>query len=102
MKKLYDEKLINSDFAVMDSAKWVDPVVNNKAGVIVDVVDVGARIDDKIHAALAKEGKDEPEKHYIDVTGGVTGTDGQPVLYRPPGIPAFWRSRNRRLKPKRN
>ncbi|MDU5950759.1 MAG: extracellular solute-binding protein, partial [Paenibacillus macerans] len=77
MKKLYDEKLINSDFAVMDSAKWVDPVVNNKAGVIVDVVDVGARIDDKIHAALAKEGKDEPEKHYIDVTGGVTGTDGQ-------------------------
>lgn len=77
MKKLYDEKLINSDFAVMDIAKWVDPVVNNKAGVIVDVVDVGARIDDKIHAALAKEGKDEPEKHYIDVTGGVTGTDGQ-------------------------
>ncbi|GJM71650.1 hypothetical protein HMSSN036_38660 [Paenibacillus macerans] len=40
-------------------------------------MDVGARIDDKIHAALAKEGKDEPEKHYIDVTGGVTGTDGQ-------------------------
>lgn len=77
MKKLYGEKLINSDFAVMDSAKWVDPVVNNKAGVIVDVVDVGARIDDKIHAALAKEGKDEPDQHYIDVTGGVTGMDGQ-------------------------
>ncbi|WP_055105722.1 extracellular solute-binding protein [Paenibacillus ihumii] len=77
MKKLYDEKLINSDFAVMDSAKWVDPIVNNKAGVIVDVVDVGARIDDKIHAALAKEGKDEPDRHYIDVIGGVKGADGQ-------------------------
>lgn len=77
MKKLYDEKLINSDFAVMDSAKWVDPIVNNKAGVIVDVVDVGARIDDKIHAALAKEGKDEPDRHYIDVLGGVTGADGK-------------------------
>ncbi|AWV32497.1 extracellular solute-binding protein [Paenibacillus sp. FSL H7-0716] len=77
MKKLYDEKLINSDFAVMDSAKWTDPIVNNKAGVIVDVVDTGARVDDKIHAALEKEGKDEPDKHYVDVSGGVTGTDGK-------------------------
>ncbi|WP_342438978.1 extracellular solute-binding protein [Paenibacillus sp. FSL L8-0436] len=77
MKKLYDEKLINSDFAVMDSAKWTDPIVNNKAGVIVDVVDTGARVDDKIHAALEKEGKDEADKHYVDVSGGVTGTDGK-------------------------
>ncbi|MBW4085590.1 extracellular solute-binding protein [Paenibacillus sp. S150] len=77
MKKLYDEKLINSDFAVMDSGKWTDPIVNNKAGVIVDVIDTGARIDDKIHAALVKEGKDEPDKHFVDVTGGVTGPDGQ-------------------------
>lgn len=77
MKKLYEEKLINSDFAVMDSAKWNDPVVNNKAGVIVDVVDNGARLDDKIHAALEKEGKDEKDKHYIDVMGGVTGADGK-------------------------
>ncbi|WP_405169116.1 extracellular solute-binding protein [Paenibacillus sp. FSL H3-0286] len=77
MKKLYNEKLINSDFAVMDSAKWTDPIVNNKAGVIVDVVDTGARVDDKIHAALEKEGKDEPDKHYVDVSGGVTGTDGK-------------------------
>lgn len=77
MKKLYDEKLINSDFAVMDSSKWNDPVVNNQAGVIVDVVDTAARIDDKIHAALQKEGKDEPDRHYMDVMGGVTGADGQ-------------------------
>lgn len=77
MKQLYDEKLINSDFAVMDSAKWVDPIVNNKAGVIVDVVDTGARIDDKIHAALAQEGKDNPDVHYIDVSSGVKGKDGE-------------------------
>lgn len=76
MKKLYDEQLINSDFAVMDSSKWNDPVVNNKAGVIVDVVDNAARLDDKIHAALQKEGTDEPDRHYMDVTGGVTGADG--------------------------
>lgn len=68
--------MINADFAVMDSSKWNDPVVNNKAGVIVDVVDNAARLDDKIHAALLKEGKDEPERHYMDVIGGVNGADG--------------------------
>jgi putative aldouronate transport system substrate-binding protein len=77
MQKLYQEGLINSDFAVMDSAKWTDPVVNNKAGVIIDVVDTGARIDDRIHAALQQAGTDEPDRHYIDVSGGVKGTDGQ-------------------------
>jgi len=76
MKKLYDEKLINQDFAVFDSAKWNDPVVNNQAGVIVDVADNAARLDDKIHAALAAGGKDNPDVHYIDVIGGVTGSDG--------------------------
>lgn len=77
MKKLYDEKLINSDFAVFDSAKWVDPLVNNQAGVIVDVIDGGVRADDKIHAALVKEGKDNPDIHYIDVSSGVLGKDGK-------------------------
>lgn len=77
MKKLYDEKLINQDFAIMDSAKWNDPLVNNQAGVIVDVVDGAARADDKIHAALAATGKDQPDVHYMDVFGGVKGTDGQ-------------------------
>ncbi|MFX3635728.1 MAG: extracellular solute-binding protein [Candidatus Pristimantibacillus sp.] len=76
MKKLYDEKLINQDFAIMDSAKWVDPVVNNQAGVIVDVVDGAARVDDKIHAALVTAGKDQPDVHFMDAIGGVKGTDG--------------------------
>lgn len=80
MKKLYDEKLINSDFAVMDSAKWVDPIVNNQAGVIVDVTDNAARIDDKIHAALAKEGKDNPDVHYMDNFAGVAGNHGLRTL----------------------
>jgi putative aldouronate transport system substrate-binding protein len=77
MKKLYDEKLINSDFAVMDSAKWVDPLVNNQAGVIVDVIDGASRVEDKIHAALVKDGKDDPSKQYMDVLSGVTGVDGK-------------------------
>ncbi|MDD9269127.1 extracellular solute-binding protein [Paenibacillus sp. GCM10023248] len=80
MKKLYDEKLINQDFAVFDSAKWNDPIVNNQAGVIVDVTDTAARIDDKIHAALAKEGKDKPDVHYVDNMIGVTGKNGLKAL----------------------
>jgi putative aldouronate transport system substrate-binding protein len=76
MKKLYDEKLINQDFAIMDSAKWTDPLVNNQAGVIIDVVDGAARVDDKIHAALAAEGKDQPDVHYMDVFSGVKDAAG--------------------------
>ncbi|MBP1966637.1 extracellular solute-binding protein [Paenibacillus aceris] len=80
MKKLYDEKLINQDFAVFDSAKWNDPVVNNQAGVIIDVTDNAARLDDKIHQTLAKEGKDKPDIHYIDNMIGVTGKVGLKAL----------------------
>ncbi|OPH58385.1 hypothetical protein BC351_23820 [Paenibacillus ferrarius] len=80
MKKLYDEKLINQDFAVFDSAKWNDPVVNNQAGVIIDVTDNAARLDDKIHQVLAKEGKDKPDVHYIDNMIGVTGKNGLKAL----------------------
>jgi len=80
MKKLYEEKLINQDFAVFDSAKWNDPVVNNQAGVIVDVTDNAARLDDKIHAALALEGKDNPDVHYVDNMIGVTGDHGLRAL----------------------
>lgn len=80
MKKLYDEKLINQDFAVFDSAKWNDPVVNNQAGVIIDVTDNAARLDDKIHQTLAKEGKDKPDIHYMDNMIGVTGKVGLKAL----------------------
>lgn len=76
MKKLYDEKLVNQDFAVMDSAKWTDPLVNGQAGVIIDVVDGAARVDDKIKAANAAAGKDSRE-HYMDVFGAVAGPDEQ-------------------------
>lgn len=77
MKKLYDEKLINQDFAIMDSGKWTDPIVNHQAGVIIDVVDGAARADDKIHAALAAEGKQAERAHYMDAFAGVKGKDGQ-------------------------
>lgn len=80
MRKLYEEKLINQDFAVFDPAKWNDPVVNNQAGVIVDVLDNAARLEDKIHKTLADAGKDDPNKTFIDVLGSVAGPKGNFTL----------------------
>ncbi|AFH63321.2 extracellular solute-binding protein [Paenibacillus caseinilyticus] len=80
MRKLHEEKLINQDFAVYDSSKWIDPVVNNQAGVIVDVTDTAGRIDQKIHANLQKENKDDPDKHYVDNMIGVEGKHGLRAL----------------------
>jgi ABC-type sugar transport system, periplasmic component len=80
MRKLYEEKLINQDFAVYDSAKWIDPVVNNQAGVIVDVTDTAGRIDKKIHDVLKKENKDNPDKQYADNLIGVEGKQGLRAL----------------------
>ncbi|MCY9668105.1 extracellular solute-binding protein [Paenibacillus alginolyticus] len=75
-KKLYDEKLINADFAVMDTAKYNDPIINNQAGAMVDVTDNAARLDDKIHQALQKAGKDAPNKQFMDIIGAVSGPKG--------------------------
>ncbi|MGM0861913.1 extracellular solute-binding protein [Bacillus atrophaeus] len=70
-KKLYDEGLINKDFAVMDSAKWNDPVVKGKAGVIVDT---GSRAS-QIQSAM--EESDESAKEIIDIIGTVEGPKGK-------------------------
>ncbi|PAD67473.1 hypothetical protein CHH83_18620 [Bacillus sp. 7586-K] len=69
-KKLYDEKLINEDFAVMDPQKWVDPLLNGEAGVIVDVVDHAHRAEEDMLAA------DPNMKDAIDVIGAVEGPTG--------------------------
>lgn len=44
-RQMYDEGLVNEDFAVMDSAVWNDPFVNGKAGVFVDVADNARRLN---------------------------------------------------------
>src|SRR5690625_2159609 len=38
-KKLYDEGLVNEDFAVMDPSKWHDEFINGNAGMVVDVAE---------------------------------------------------------------
>jgi putative aldouronate transport system substrate-binding protein len=69
-KKLYDEGLVNEDFAVMDTQKWVDPLINGQAGVIVDVVDHAHRAEEK--ALAINPDLNEP----FDVIGAVEGPNG--------------------------
>ncbi|MBP3953356.1 extracellular solute-binding protein [Bacillus suaedae] len=69
-KKLYDEELINEDFAVMDPQKWGDPLINGEAGVIVDVLDRGRRADED----MVKANPDLTEP--IDIFGAVEGPKG--------------------------
>ncbi|CAM3377884.1 extracellular solute-binding protein [Marinicrinis lubricantis] len=69
-RKLYDEGLVNSDFAVMDSAVWMDPMVNEEAGVIVDVADISRRIDGRMQE------KAERDESYMDVFQAPVGPKG--------------------------
>ncbi|WP_019532975.1 extracellular solute-binding protein [Paenibacillus ginsengihumi] len=80
-KKLYDEKLINQDFAVFDTAKYSDPLINGQAGVMVDVLDNAARVDEKIHDMQQKAGKTtDPNVSFTDVIGSVEGPKGLRTL----------------------
>jgi len=71
-KKMYDEKLINQDFAVMDSAKWEEPFINNKAGVIIDVLDRGRRLSEKF--------EDMGTNQTVEVVGTIEGPKGRRSL----------------------
>ncbi|WP_078546762.1 extracellular solute-binding protein [Litchfieldia alkalitelluris] len=73
-KKIYDEGLVNEDFAVMDPAKWGDPLMNGEAGVIVDVLDRGRRAD----ADMVKANPDLEKP--IDVFGAIEGPKGMVTL----------------------
>jgi putative aldouronate transport system substrate-binding protein len=68
-RKMYAEKLINEDFAVYDPNKWNDPVIADKAGVIVDVVNTRSN---QINTLFSEK---FPEKS-VDVFGAVAGPKG--------------------------
>ncbi|RAV17310.1 extracellular solute-binding protein [Paenibacillus contaminans] len=73
-KKLYDEKLINQDFAVMDSAKWVEPLAGNQAGVVLGEADGVVPFENRVEEAMKKLNK--PERQYLDIFGDVAGPKG--------------------------
>ncbi|MDQ0257353.1 putative aldouronate transport system substrate-binding protein [Evansella vedderi] len=69
-KKLYDEGLVNEDFAVMDSGQWFDPIVNGTAGVVVDVADQANRLQNRITENYTED------DIILDVFGAVEGPHG--------------------------
>ncbi|WP_246031484.1 extracellular solute-binding protein [Salibacterium salarium] len=68
--KIYEEGLVNEDFAVMDPAKWHDAFVNGEAGVIVDVGDAANRN----HKDMVKD--DPSLEGSVGLFGAVEGPDG--------------------------
>jgi putative aldouronate transport system substrate-binding protein len=54
VKKLYDEKLINSDFAITDRAKYEEAFSTGKAGVEMDTVNVGIKMEERLKKANPK------------------------------------------------
>lgn len=73
-KKIYDEGLINEDFAVMDPAKWGDPLLNGQTGVIVDVLDRAHRTQEEM--MKANTDLEDP----IGVLGAPAGPKGERSL----------------------
>lgn len=74
-KKLYDEKLINQDFAVAEKTQWVAAFDTSKAGMIADV---------SLNTAVRQDAlrKTDP-KAETDFMGVIEGTKGQVKLAGP-------------------
>ncbi|MFH1512595.1 MAG: extracellular solute-binding protein [Bacillota bacterium] len=73
-KKLYDDGLVNEDFAVRDSAIWTDDFNASRSGLFIDVADAAQRFD----AKLLEQGIEDA----VWVIGTVAGPDGN--LYNLP------------------
>lgn len=68
LKKLYEEGLMNKDFAVMDASKWNDPFIAGKAGVIIDTTDRAN--------SLSTKSQEVNPKARVDIIGAVAGPKG--------------------------
>ncbi|RIX49255.1 extracellular solute-binding protein [Paenibacillus nanensis] len=75
-RKLYEEGLVNEDFAVMDSAVWNDPFVNGEAGAFVDVADNARRLNASMQE---KEPRDESYTSVYQAPVGPKGHRDMPT-----------------------
>ena len=69
-KYLYDNGLMNKDFAVLDSDKWDDEFVNGKAGVIVDTQSRAASLAKKMVEKYGDDGQHGDS--YVTIAGNIT------------------------------
>ncbi|MCH5184505.1 MAG: extracellular solute-binding protein [Oscillospiraceae bacterium] len=54
LRTLYEEELINQDFATYDGAKWDEQFLSSRAGVIIDVADRSRRIAENMAKSTPK------------------------------------------------
>ena len=75
-KKLYDEGLINKDFAALQTGEWTNDFATGKSGFHIDVVDQGNRmaVSMKDNGFMTQEQVDDGE--IVWVMGGVENADG--------------------------
>lgn len=70
--KLYEEGLVNEDFAMMESSKWTEPYLAGKAGMVIDVADFSTSLQGKFENELGYE----KDNIVWDVVGSVEGPNG--------------------------
>ncbi|GAA4487691.1 extracellular solute-binding protein [Microbacterium panaciterrae] len=70
-KKLVSDGLVNPDYATFDSAKWNEPFLNGKGGIIIDVQSRAA-----VLMSLLKEKDPAHYQDYIEITGNLESPSG--------------------------
>ncbi|HLT66323.1 MAG TPA: extracellular solute-binding protein [Microbacterium sp.] len=71
-KSLIDGGYVNPDFATFDSAKWNEPFLNGKGGIIIDVHSRAASLMN-----LLKDIEPDNWQNMVDFTGNLVGPDGE-------------------------
>jgi putative aldouronate transport system substrate-binding protein len=84
IKKMISEGLVNPDFATLDSGSWNDPFFNGDGGIIIDVSSRGMQLQ-----SLFKEKYPKDYGKYVDMSGNLTGPDGQLHAYPTTGYNGF-------------
>ncbi|MGM7698821.1 extracellular solute-binding protein [Microbacterium sp. A84] len=83
-KELVDGGYVNPDYTTFDSAKWNEPFLNGKGGIIVDVHSRAGQLMN-----LLKESEPDGFDQYVDVAGNMTGPDGELTAHPTTGYSGF-------------
>lgn len=83
-KSLVDGGYVNPDYATFDSAKWNEPFLNGKGGIIIDVHSRAG-----VLLSLFKEADPENFGQYVDIAGNLTGPDGELNAHPTTGYSGF-------------
>ncbi|WP_260406449.1 extracellular solute-binding protein [Microbacterium sp. G2-8] len=83
-KQLVDDGVVNADFATFDSAKWNEPFLNGEGGIIVDVHSRAGQL-----IGLLKQQDPDSFDQYVEITGNLTGPDGELHAHPTDGYSGF-------------